>query len=178
MSLRSFVDFLYGASRARTQAATRFPGEAIFLCSGATILPTKTMKPIGKSPLRYLQVRGNAVFTNRRIFLKAAFWTPFTLLFLPMILYVCVRTFQNFQPRLLLALFAGGILIFQRRPFERDIPIDLVREVHLSQLSGYGMRSDLVAVRTDREVVQIVVAQRLPDDLRRFLTAHGPRPAA
>lgn len=167
---RTVADFLYGAKRVARLAAERFPGEPALLASGATFLETRDTEPIGRSPRRYLQRRGVVVVTDRRVFCKAPWFSPAALVYLPA-LVVCVYGYLSSQDNALL--FASAVflaLLLQRWPFEMNIiPLESIAALRLAEVSGYSMRSDLVALGLGDHAIQVVTAQRLPDDLRRFL---------
>jgi hypothetical protein len=167
--IREFADFLYGAGRVAAIATKRFPGEPIFLASGATVLKTKDTTPVGKSPQRYLQLRGAAVFTDRRVFCKAPWLSPALVIYLPVLAYCAYAFFTSGDAAMLLAGVLSLILLVQRRPFEVEVPLQSLTELRIAKVSGMAMRGDLVVLGLGTHGIQVVTAQRLPDDLRRFL---------
>lgn len=64
--IRRLADILNASDSTRRVVCTRFPEETIEMCTAVTILDAPGDKPIGWSPRRLLQRRGNVVITNRR----------------------------------------------------------------------------------------------------------------
>lgn len=177
--MRDATDDLNASSHAGQIVARRFPGEAIKLCTAATILEAPDEQPIGWSIRRLLQRRGNVVLTDRRAFIQSSFRSPLTLFWAGVSAWAIYGLATGDRSRLpFLALAAG--LLFQRRPYTRDLPYSELRAVRFGSVRGVAGRFDILVFVARYGAIHLVTARAVTDELRLALEAAivGQDPAA
>ncbi len=177
--MRDAADNLNAASQAGQIVARLFPDEAIKLCTAATILEAPDEQPIGWSLRRLLQRRGNVVLTDRRAFIQSSFRSPLTLLWAGVLAWAVYGLATGDRSRLpFLALAA--VLLFQRRPYTRNLLYSELRLVRFGSVRGVTGRGDILVFGAPSGAIHLVTAQVVPDELRRALEAAilAPTPAA
>ena len=63
----------------------------------------------------------------------------------------------------------AALFVFQRRPYLRDLPFDVVQGVNFGEVRGLAVRCDKLAVVFGGGTVNLVTAQRMPDEVRDML---------
>ena len=166
---RRIADLLNSAGRTLGVVRRRFPEEPILLATAATILETSEDRPTGWSFKRFLQHRGNVVFTEKRVFLQSSFVSWYTLLYVVLIGYF-VRDFARSGDTFGAFIVVIAILfLLQRRPYSRDIPYRDIASVKLGKVQGMLGRGDLITLGVAGRGLQIVTAKVLPDSLKQRL---------
>ena len=174
--MRDAADNLNASGHAGQTVARRFPGEAIELCTAATILEAPDEQPIGWSLRRLLQRRGNVVLTDRRAFIQSSFRSPLTLLWAGVsawAIYGLATGDPSRWPFLVLA----GVLLFQRRPYTRSILYSELRFIRFGSVQGVTGRGDIVVLGAPTGAIHIVTAQAVPAELRSQLEARVAPPS-
>lgn len=164
------ADLLNAVSNARRWTQNTYPSEAILLATAATILETTSGSPVGWSWKRLLQRRGNVVFTDARVVVASSTISWYSAMYVAFIGYSAWEAVQGRTTFLGLA-FLLAILLFQRRPYRRDIPWGVIRHVEFGDVEGITGRGDIVAISVDQICIQLVTAQPVPEAIRERLLA-------
>jgi hypothetical protein len=168
--MRDAADNLNASGHAGQIVARRFPDETIKLCTAATILEAPDEQPIGWSLRRLLQRRGTVVLTDRRAFIQSSFRSPLTLLWAGVLAWAVYGLATSDRSRLpFLALAAG--LLFQRRPYTRNLLYSELRAVRLGSVVGVAGRFDILVLGARSGAIHLVTARAVPDELRRAIEA-------
>ncbi|PSN15693.1 hypothetical protein C7293_06085 [filamentous cyanobacterium CCT1] len=148
----------------------QYPDETVLFSTIATILETRHKLPIGWSPRRFFQRRGNVVITDARIFIQSSFLSLITAIWIVVIgcgLYFYVQNANVFG--IVMAVFAA-IFIIQRRPYSRDLPFNSIRHVHFGAVRGLVGHFNIVSIVIGGRAIQLVTAQHVPNHIREQLT--------
>ena len=172
---RWIVEQLNGSSGTARKVKRRFPEDEVWLATAVTMLETPEREPVGWSPRRLLQRRGNAVFTDRRLFLESSFFSGFTLVWLGFMGYLGYLLIQDRSPALIGFIVVAGLLIWQRRPYSRAIDLAEVEKVALGSVQGLSARGDIFAIVLPETTIQLVTAKKLSPDLVQQLETLVPR---
>ena len=163
------TDRLNAAARARAEAERLFPEERILLASAATVLETRARAPVGWSLSRILQRRCNLVITDRRVFIKASFLSPITVIWIGLMAYALYDFTQSHQLRDIAFVALLGIFLLQRRPYVRDVPFETIQRVEFGTARGLTATGDIITLIVGGRAIHLVTAQRLSDELRELL---------
>ena len=174
--LRRITDRLNVTSRTRSAVERRYPDEAVLFSTAVTVLETCRESPTGWSPRRILQRRGNVAITNARIFIQSNFISMLTAIWAAAIVYCLYQFSQTDNPIFVGVAIAAAIFIFQRRPYLRDLPTEAIQHVHFGAVRGLAARCDIVSIVVEGGAIQLVTAQRIPEEIRERLVAIGGRP--
>ena len=176
--LRNLADTLNSFKRTTAVVERKYPAERVQFATAVTLLETTTSQPVGWSLRRLLQRRGNAVFTDRRVFVQSSFVSPLTALWVVAIVVFGIQFVLTRQFLDGLIAMVGAVFIWQRRPYERSIEYDQIKKVQFGGVRGIGGRGDIVAFQTETDSLHIVTAQFVPEGLKRSLGVSMPTAGA
>ena len=169
--LGRFVEVLNSKGLALRWFAKSYPEEEIILAAAATYLTSEKDELIGWSFSRFLQRKGNLIFSDRRIVFRSNFVSLITLLwiFLGISLSLIYLSGQRLLDLVFLAFII--ILILQRRPFTRDIPYQEILRASYKDIRGMTTTGQILMLVLDSESVNLVPSQRVPESLLDMLKA-------
>ena len=164
--IRQLTDKLNASESTRRLVSTRFPEEIIELSTAVTILDAPDANPIGWSLRRFLQRRGNVVITNRRVFVESSFRSPFTVLWVVVLLFAAYKLL--FGPSWIWVLLAltAGIFVFQRRPYSQDLPFAELKGIRFGSVQGMAGRGDIVTLNLGAKALHLVTSQFVPGEVK------------
>ena len=158
-----------------------FDGETLLLATAATVIKTASRSTVGWSPERYrrrvatllptFQRRGNVVITDKRVYIRSSFASPFTIFWIVALVFGVAR-FAVYRDgtNLLLAAAASLFLYEHRTTFTIDQPLSGIDDAVFDTVWGIAGTSDLLAITSGDTTIQLVTAQKIPDAVRLLLT--------
>jgi hypothetical protein len=167
------VDTLNRTSQTVRRVRTLHPGEDVIFAAAATILESGDRAPIGWSIRRFLQVRGNVAVTPHRIFVQSNFLSPMTALWVVVALAASVIAIVFADTISLVLAIVALVLIAQRRPFIRDIPVHMIYEVRFGSARGATGRADIMMISTAEGTLHITTSKPIPATVRILLPVVG-----
>ena len=164
---RQLADKLNASGAMRRGVSTRFPQETIELATTVTILGAPDANPIGWSLRRFLQRRGNVVITDRRVVVESSFRSPLTIIWVVALLFAAYELASGFSWEWVFLALTAGILVFQRRPYSRNIPFSELKGVRFGNVRGVSGHADIVALNLGETALHLVMCQFVPEELKR-----------
>ena len=164
---RQLADKLNASGAMRRGVSVRFPQETIELATAVTILDAPDANPIGWSLRRFLQRRGNVVITDRRVVVESSFRSPLTIIWVVALLFAAYELASGFSWEWVFLALTAGILVFQRRPYSRNIPFSELKGVRFGNVRGASGRADIIALDLGGTALHLVTCQFVPDELKR-----------
>jgi len=164
--IRELTDKMNASDTTRRFISAQYPEETIELSTAVTILDAPDVNPIGWSLRRFLQRRGNVVFTDRRVFVQSSFRSPFTILWAFILLFAVYKLLFRASWEYVLIALISCLLVFQRRPYSRNLSFSELRGIRFGSVRGVCGRGDIVALNLGETVLHLVTSQFIPDELK------------
>lgn len=149
--------------------------EGVLFATVATAFVTQEPYSRWWSLERLLPHRGVVVFTRQRIFLVTKFWTLPTFLYLFIIaasLFLIVSTQSIWYS---VIAFVAAIFMLQRCPYQQQIEMQDMQEIHLCPVRSMVGRRALLTIFLDHHAYNIVPAEKLPEQVIRTLATYVDR---
>lgn len=153
------------------QVERTYPEDVLF-ATAATVLETGEPAPVGWYFKRLFQRRVVAVFTRNQVILTSTLRSFLTLVYVFLIVGSLIIFFATQQLMVLLVGIVAGLLILQRLPYTKHIPMGEMKEIHLSAVRGISGKGSLLTIYLDNHAINIVTAKPLPDPVRKTLASY------
>ena len=162
-----------------------FDGETLLLATAAKVLKTASRSTVGWSPERYrrwaatlfptFQRQGNVVFTDKRVYVRSSFASPLDLFWIVALVFGVARFAVYRDGTHLLLGVAALLFLYDRRPFDIDQPLSSIDHAEFDRVRGLSGLSELLAITSGDTTIQLVTAQKIPDDVRQLLAESAER---
>ncbi len=160
----SSINKLYGTDNVIKWMKSKYPEEEIVFASAATILETKKAVPVGRSLQRIFQHRGVVIVTKNQIVLKSLFSLS-TVFYLLLLLFSLATLWESKDWSYLFGIVFFGIAMATTLPYQRQIPLNKIREIELGSVKGITKTASLLTVYLENKSVNIVPADALNEDV-------------
>lgn len=161
---KSSVDKLYGTDSAIKWMKSKYPEEEIVFSSAATILETRKAVPVGRSLQRIFQHRGIVMVTKKQIVLKSVFSLS-AFFYLSLLVVSLIALWESKDWSYLFGIIFFGIATVASLPYQKQIPLNEIREIELGSVKGITKTASLLTVYLENKAVNIVPAEILNEDV-------------
>ena len=138
----------------------------MIFAAAASILQSGDRAPVGWSIRRLFHICGNVAVTPHRIFVQSNFLSPMTALWAALALAASAIAIIFADAIFLILAIVALVLIAQRRPFIRDIPVHMIYEVRFGAARGATGRADIMMISTAEGMLHITTSKPIPATVR------------